>query len=324
MLGFRMSLSSVASRRRPIWGLRDYDVPGQIGLEEDIDIYVARLVDVFKEVWRVIRDDGTLWLNLGDRYSSAGKSERDFDPKLPKRSGRHRGLVTAKNGIKQKELIGIPWKVAFALQEDGWYLRSDIIWAKPNPMPESIRDRPTKSHEYLFLLSKKKQYYYDNEAIKEDCVSGSRGSRFDTGKTAKNGLGRVSTKERVDNVRRNKRDVWTVATQCFKGAHFATFPPELIRPCILAGCPQGGVVLDPFSGAGTTGLVAMQEGRRSILIELKPEYVEVAKKRCGGIRPEKPVIIGGDFNGNGADQRSFGRCFRAGIESESRKRAKRT
>lgn len=181
--------------------------------------------------------------------------------------------------MKRKDLIGLPWRVAFALQADGWYLRSEIIWAKPNPMPESVRDRPTKSHEFIFLLAKSQRYFYDAQAIKEPCVRGFADSRLDAGKTLGHQLRRASHRPRVDGGTRNKRDVWTVATAPFSGAHFAAFPPELIRPCIRAGCPAGGVVLDPFGGSGTTGLVAMQEGRRSILIELNPEYCTIARER---------------------------------------------
>jgi DNA modification methylase len=288
----------------PYFGLRDYGHAGQIGLEKTPDQYVAELVSVFREVHRVLRDDGTLWLNLGDSYWSAKGAAMGVDPKQP---DARRGFVRPQDklppaGIKPKDLIGIPWRVAFALQADGWYLRQDIIWHKPNPMPESVTDRCTKAHEYIFTLSKSERYFYDHEAIKEDSVKGAAGSKFNTGKTGEHQLGRSSTKprkqdghgrrhagfnERWDNseaagevkLTRNKRSVWTVSPQPFKEAHFATFPPALIEPCILAGCPHGGIVLDPFGGAGTTGLVATQNGRRALLIELNPDYAAMADKR---------------------------------------------
>ena len=297
----------------PYWGLRDYGVSGQIGLEKTPEEYVARLVEVFREVRQVLRDDGTLWLNLGDSYAS-GKGTyynpgggEDSLGKVRKEEGAHpldRGNVSDlhKSGLKPKDLVGIPWRVAFALQADGWWLRSDIIWHKPNPMPESVRDRPTKAHEHIFLLAKNKTYYYDQDAIKETAVCGWNGSKFDVGKTGEHQLGRAQkvrpsalkgsfkgkTEAMADTGQnafravvdmRNKRDVWTVSTRPFKGAHFAVFPPDLIQPCILAGCPKDGIVLDPFFGAGTTGLVAVQEGRNYIGIELNSEYVEIAKAR---------------------------------------------
>jgi DNA modification methylase len=268
----------------PYFGLRDYGVDGQLGLEPTLDEYVANMVAVFREVKRVLRDDGTLWLNLGDSYNAAGRVG-------------HGGRIGAKQGtnrtsslgadacrpsvgyLKPKDLIGIPWKVAFALQADGWTLRQDIIWAKTNPMPESVTDRCTKSHEYIFLLSKQEHYHFDNLAIREEAIKGAAGSTFMNGKTAEHQLGRSSKNSREEIGTRNKRDVWTVATQPFSGAHFATFPPALIEPCIKAGCPEGGMVLDPFGGAGTTGLVADRLGRSAILCELNPEYVELAAKR---------------------------------------------
>ena len=239
----------------PYFGLRDYGMDGQIGLEPTQDTYVATMIAVFREVRRVLRDDGTLWLNLGDSYASGGRTYRAPDGKDSK-GGRVTGTFrpTDPEGIKPKDLIGIPWRVAFALQADGWYLRQDIIWAKPNPMPESVTDRCTKAHEYLFLLSKSERYHFDGEAVKEKAVGG-------------------------ENERRNKRSVWTVTTKPYKGAHFATFPPELIEPCILAGSKPGDVVLDPFGGAGTTSLVARRNGRRSVYIELNPEYVDMALNR---------------------------------------------
>lgn len=272
----------------PYFGLRDYGVDGQIGLEQTPDEYVAKLVAVFREVRRVMRDDGTLWLNLGDSYASGGRATRDVDDKLPSRG---MGIRPA-DGAKPKDLLGIPWRVAFALQADGWYLRQDIIWHKPNPMPESVRDRCTKAHEYIFLLSKSPRYYFDVEAIKEPAVKKPQKMQADPETVRKKAVGphsrgkegfnhQYADPDRVwaADGKRNRRSVWTVATKPFKGAHFATFPPDLIEPCILAGCPVGGTVLDPFGGAGTTGLVATQAGRNAVLCEINPEYVEMARKR---------------------------------------------
>jgi site-specific DNA-methyltransferase (adenine-specific) len=290
----------------PYYGLRDYGVAGQIGLESTPEAYVEKLVAVFREVWRVLKDDGTVWLVLGDSWNV-------------------------------KNLIGIPWRVAFALQADGWYLRQDIIWSKPNPMPESVKDRCTKSHEYIFLLSKSRKYYFDQEAIKEPVAEATvernsyqynmafrgqfkgspkdkkhqegkyitavgpaswKGSRFDTGKHQ---LDRAQKGDRVHGnlpgrsdggaacnelgqERRNRRSVWTVSTKSFKEAHFATFPPDLIEPCILAGCPRDGTVLDPFSGAGTTGMVCLAHARNYIGIELNEEYVKMSTRRLRAAR----------------------------------------
>jgi DNA modification methylase len=337
----------------PYWGLRDYGVDGQLGLEKTPEKYTTRITEVFREVRRVLRDDGTLWLNLGDSYWNGGAEKRDGGHgfvdggkvKLEKHKGR---LLQKKSstglGLKPKDLIGTPWRVAFALQADGWYLRSDIIWAKPNPMPESMTDRPTRAHEYLFLMSKSAHYYYDAEAIREpvavsqtgrtrsDAVGGKswaernqhspggvymkNPSGWDTGhgphtklvgryKDAKDlpdgqanirkvrdkqrGHGRrhVGFNDRWDQMTktdqqamgRNKRDVWIVATQPYPEVHFATFPARLIRPCVLAGCPVGGTVLDPFMGSGTTGVAAENEKRNFVGIELNPEYLEMARAR---------------------------------------------
>jgi site-specific DNA-methyltransferase (adenine-specific) len=242
----------------PYWGLRDYGQDGQIGLERTPGEYIDQLVSVFREVRRVLRDDGTLWLNLGDCYSVV-------------------------DGLQPKNLVGIPWRMAFALQADGWCLRQDIIWHKPNPMPESVTDRCTKSHEYLFLLTKSVKYYYDQEAIKEPSANlGETSIRFGGSKYGDSKDPKHATKSGnnyVDSGTRNKRSVWTVAPEPFKGAHFATFPPRLIEPCILAGCPENGTVLDPFFGAGTTGLVAQRHNRRWIGCELNPEYAEMARRR---------------------------------------------
>lgn len=271
----------------PYFGLRDYGVDGQIGLESSPREFIESLVAVFREVRRVLRDDGTLWVNMGDSYSNGGRTWRAPDKKSEGRAMETR----PDDGLKPKDLLGMPWRLAFALQDDGWYLRQDIVWAKPNPMPESVRDRCTKAHEYLFLLSKSPRYYFDQDAIREPAraqatpESASRRNSFaretkyadaEHGQTAQHRAGR----DDVDyDETRNKRSVWTVATASFKGAHFATFPPDLIRPCVLAGSPRGGMVLDPFGGAGTTALVAMQEGRQSVICELNPEYAALARQR---------------------------------------------
>ena len=266
----------------PYFGLRDYGHENQIGLERTPEAFVQELVEVFREVRRVLRDDGTLWLNLGDSYNAynanRGASTSISDGTAGRGHPTHRrGLTTPT--LKNKDLIGIPWRVAFALQDDGWYLRQDIIWHKPNPMPESVRDRCTKAHEYLFLLSKGARYHFDSEAIKEPAIKGAAGSTFNKGKTATHQLGRSSDKDRADSSTRNRRSVWSVTTKPFKGAHFATFPPDLIEPCILAGCPAGGTVLDPFMGSGTTAAVSLQHGRQFVGVELNPEYLELARRR---------------------------------------------
>jgi DNA modification methylase len=339
----------------PFFGLRDYGCDGQIGLGESPEAYVEKIVGVFREVHRALRDDATLWLNLGDSYASTmgqamrggppsmsstleGNGHRGGGPKLANlsrvgKSG-NRGNVASDHsrrafarGLKPKDLIGIPWRVAFALQADGWWLRQDIIWGKPNPMPESVTDRCTKAHEYLFLLSKSERYYFDAEAIAEPLAAASivrlaqdvdnqAGSDRVPGKTngtmkavggwrsARDNFKREQSKraqpipgqtvgthrpDRSDSeyslATRNKRSVWTIATQPFKEAHFATFPPQLIEPCILAGSPIGGTILDPFGGAGTTGLVADRLQRDAILIELNPAYAAMARKRINADAP---------------------------------------
>jgi len=262
----------------PYFGLRDYGVDGQIGLEETPEQFIQKLVEVFREVRRVLRDDGVLWLNLGDSYG------------------------------KGKQLLGIPWKVALALQADGWYLRQDIIWSKPNPMPESVRDRCTKSHEYIFLLTKSQRYYYDHDAIREPHTGeaakavaigykevGQRGVNSSVRRGLTDGQATQFSKKGhsgyfgadgkclLNPLGKNKRSVWSVPTQSVKGAHFATFPPALIEPCILAGCPVDGVVLDPFGGSGTTAGVAIKNGRRAILCELNPDYAEMVAERVRSI-----------------------------------------
>lgn len=230
----------------PYWGLRDYGINGQIGLETTLQQYINHLVAIFSEVKRVLRNDGTLWLNIGDGYTSGNRGYRAEDKKNPARAMSVRPNTPI--GLKPKDLIGIPWRLAFALQEDGWYLRTDIIWHKPNAMPESVKDRPTRAHEFLFLFSKEEQYYYDRKAILE--VNG-----------------------------RNKRTVWSVNTQPLSEAHFATFPTKLVEPCILASTEPGDYVLDPFFGSGTVGLVCKEHGRKCIGIELNPEYIKIALKR---------------------------------------------
>lgn len=278
----------------PYFGLRDYGSAGQIGLEPQPDVYVQEIVEVFRLVHKTLQPDGTLWLNLGDSYANDGKWGGHTGGKHAKALhaspiGRNKRYT----GLKPKDLIGIPWRVAFALQADGWYLRRDIIWHKPNPMPESVFDRCTSAHEYIFHFSKSPIYYYDAESVKEPAVS-----------THKSGNG-FKRSERLsyldaDGARgndaqwtdvggtRNRRSVWTVPAKPFKGAHFATFPPALIEPCVLAGCPRGGTVLDPFGGAGTTGLVALQNHRRSISIEINPAYADMAAAR---IRAEHDRMV---------------------------------
>ena len=277
----------------PYYGLRDYGVNGQIGLEPTPDEYVAKMVDVFREVRRVLRDDGTLWLNLGDGYARNGGGveskmktahKMGVGQKNVYAAGGMQSINKVPIGLKEKDLIGIPWRVAFALQADGWYLRQDIIWHKPNPMPESVTDRCTKAHEYIFLLTKQERYYYDAKTIQENslndkavrCVGGNK-------YTKETQFRPQSGKEYTPDGLRNKRSVWTVTTKPFNGAHFAVFPPELIEPCILAGCPIGGVVLDPFTGSGTAGMVSVKHGRKFVGIELNPDYYKMAQKRIGAV-----------------------------------------
>ena len=290
----------------PYWGLRDYGADGQIGLEDSPDAYVARIVDVFREVRRVLRDDGTVWLNLGDSYTGAGYGNHAINGEtwkdnatLDKRSNRQQPLKKSCEviGLKPKDLVGIPWRVAFALQVDGWYLRSDIIWHKPNPMPESVTDRPTKSHEYIFLLTKEQRYYYDADAISDPATTGPGAlwsERKAAGATAgnvivgdpkRNGTQRVvhgkgvsSNLTRQDGMR-NARSVWTIATKPYAEAHFATFPVELPERCIKAGSRPGDTVLDPFMGSGTTAWVARHHGRNAIGCEINPDYLKIASGR---------------------------------------------
>ena len=295
----------------PYYNLRDYGAAGQIGNEASVEEYLQTLVSVFREVRRVLRADGTLWVNMGDSYATRSGSQ-------PPTNTRNSCGHTAKNtprGYKYKDLIGVPWQLAFALRADGWYLRQDIIWAKSNCMPESVRDRCTKSHEYIFLLSKAERYYFDAAAISEPIAESSakrylqnieaqKGSDRQPGKTngpMKAALPRFggekygnnttpeartkSGKVYVPTLRRNKRDVWTVSTSGFRGAHFAVFPEKLIEPCILAGCPEGGTVLDPFTGSGTTGVVAKRLGRDFIGCEINPDYAQMATDRIAAAMP---------------------------------------
>jgi len=275
----------------PYWGLRDYGVEGQLGLESTPEEYVSKMVEIFREVKRVLRDDGTLWLNLGDCYCGTGNKGEYKDPKyLDGRNGQKVALNNKIKGLKSKDLVGIPWMVAFALRADGWYLRQDIIWHKPNPMPESVTDRCTKAHEYIFLLTKSGRYYYDADAIREPHSSTpwGKGENGSIGKPNVGWLGQNASDKsgwwlsgRAGNHPRgrNKRTVWSIPTRPFKGAHFAVFPPDLIKPCILAGCPEGGIVLDPFMGSGTTGMVAAMYQRNFIGFELNQEYCKMAEKR---------------------------------------------
>jgi len=277
-------------------------IDAQIGLEQTPDEYIANLVAVFRECKRILRDDGTLWVNIGDSYNGSAPNQSGQNGYNDGRENRDKRYSTGGvNGLKPKDLIGIPWMLAFALRADGWYLRQDIIWAKPNPMPESVKDRCTKSHEYIFLLSKSARYYYDNEAVMEDAAGGRE--RFGGAKYGDKGL----DKSRNDTARfdetivsvRNKRDVWTVATKPYKGAHYATFPPDLITPCILAGAPEGGIVFDPFVGSGTTVATAIQLGRRGVGIDLSMKYlIENAKERIESVKlpllewvERNPVVV---------------------------------
>ena len=282
----------------PYYGLRDYGgEDSQIGLEQTPEEFIDELVKVFREVKNVLTDDGTCWVNLGDSYynyrpgrgqglakQTVSNTKQDLPDVCPRRGNRLEGL-------KEKDLIGIPWMFAFAMRADGWHLRQDIIWHKPNPMPESVRDRCTKAHEYIFLFSKQKKYFYDNEAIKEDAKDwgtrdrskGKYTSNNDYGQTPHSGLTKSYAKK-------NKRSVWSVTKKPYKGAHFATYPPDLIEPCILAGSEKGDIVLDPFMGSGTTAAVAKSLGRDYIGCELHEDYGDLIRKRVGEYQPPVPVV----------------------------------
>ena len=280
----------------PYWGLRDYGVNGQLGLEENPEQYLEKMVEIFQEVRRVLRPDGTLWLNLGDSYASGGNGGGGcyMDERIEAWSASYnhrlakKGWRSAPEGLKHKDLVGIPWRVALALQADGWYLRQDIIWYKPNPMPESCSDRCTKAHEYLFLMSKRPKYFYDQDAIKETSLTAGQVMKKADGWDSEPGAhGTIHRKGREKGIRseklipdrRNRRSVWEVATEKCPSAHFATFPKKLIEPCIKAGCPKDGIVLDPFMGSGTTAVVSKYLGRNYLGVEINPEYIEIAENR---------------------------------------------
>jgi DNA modification methylase len=311
----------------PYWGLRDYGHDGQIGLEATPEAYVARMVEVFREVRRVLRDDGTLWLNLGDSYAGSwgnqGRKEtrggqRPVNGPMLQRisakavhdeeccldedclcdAGLAGGIYPDKKShtgswvndhptLKAKDLVGIPWRVAFALQADGWWLRQDIIWHKPNPMPESVRDRCTKAHEYVFLLTKSQRYFYDAEAVSETAIhQDAKGIPYAT-RRVMDGNPTVISRQSLEydaKPTRNRRSVWTITTKPYGGAHFAVMPADLVEPCIKAGCPEGGTVLDPFAGSGTTLAVAAELGRNAIGCELSPVYIELAERRIKDAR----------------------------------------
>jgi len=281
----------------PYYGLRDYNHDGQIGLEETPQSYIDEMVKVFRCVWDVLSDDGTVWLNIGDSYSShkdCKSTPQSFAKGTPKENahaielGKSRvrdSKMLKSQGLKNKDLIGIPWMLAFALRADGWYLRQDIIWHKPNPMPESVKDRCTKAHEYIFLLSKSDRYYFDSEAMKEKGTipAGTKGAKGSSERQEQKGVNARPPEYKIYDGMRNRRSVWTVNTKPYKGAHFATFPTELIKPCILAGSRKNDIVLDPFMGSGTTAQVAVQHGRQYIGCELNPEYEKLQIQRIDNL-----------------------------------------
>lgn len=283
----------------PYYALRDYGVDGQIGREATPQEYIKRLTEVFTEVRRVLRFDGTLWINISDTYAGKGNQGSYVDPKNPSgRNGQAVALNYKVEGCKPKDMIGIPWMLAFSLRDSGWYLRNDIIWMKENPMPESVKDRCARCYEHIFLFSKERKYHFDYKAISEPIAPGTA-ARLKRGVNCSNkfakaipGQAQMQTINRYRehgaitdaeiNPLRNKRDVWVINTVPFKGSHYATYPPKLVETCLLAGCPEGGVVLDPFMGSGTTGMVAKQLDRHYIGIELNPEFTEMAYRRIGG------------------------------------------
>jgi site-specific DNA-methyltransferase (adenine-specific)/site-specific DNA-methyltransferase (cytosine-N4-specific) len=250
--GFPDGLFRTAVTSPPYWGLRDYGITGQIGAEPNVERYISNLTAVFRDVRRTLADDGTLWLNIGDSYTSGGRTWRDTDSKNKGRGMSYRAPTP--EGLKPKDLIGVPWKLAFALQADGWYLRTDIVWNKPNCQPESVKDRPTRSHEYVFLFSKSERYYHNSAAIMEPASDHKQKAK-------------------------NRRTVWNINTEPYPGSHFAVYPRALARLCILAGCEAGDRVLDPFFGSGTTGVVCNETGRQCTGIELSQEYAEMAQER---------------------------------------------
>ena len=275
----------------PYYSLRDYGNDGQIGLEPTLAEYIDKLVDVFREVRRVLRDDGTVWLNVGDSYNGTGGSGGDYN-KGGLREGQPKYKGKNDTAFKRKDLMLVPHRLAIALQDDGWYVRQDIVWSKPNPMPEPAKDRCVKAHEYIFLLSKQPKYYFDYEAIQEDSIQGLRPGNnakstehYGAANAGNSGLLTLKRRMRQGDypTKRNKRSVWHSPNVPWKGAHFAVFPPTLIEPCVLAGCPIGGIVLDPFGGSGTTAGVALSNGRNAILIELNTEYADLIPNRIAGI-----------------------------------------
>jgi DNA modification methylase len=289
----------------PYFGLRDYGIDGQIGVEHTPMEYINNLLSIFREVKRTLKNDGTLWVNIGDSYAGSMNGSNDHRNKdglgmVP--SDRYKGQKPGLAGLKSKDLIGIPWMLAFALRSDGWYLRQDIIWSKPNPTPESVKDRCTKSHEYIFLFSKSKHYYYNAEAIKEPqkytsirrAYSNNNVSERKDANSNEYAISGNSQNKSYELMRnklengwdpnRNKHDVWTITTKPYKGAHFASYPPDLIDPCILAGSRPGDTILDPFNGSGTTGEVAIRHRRNYIGIEIKPEYIKLTNKRLNRVQ----------------------------------------
>jgi DNA modification methylase len=275
----------------PYWGLRDYGVPGQLGLEPTYQEHIQNIVKLFRVMKPKLKDSATVWLNYGDSYAATINGTKAKDVLNDDRAFRDKPFSTIQGSLKPKDLVMIPNRIAIALQDDGWWIRSEIIWHKPNPMPESVRDRPTSAHEKIWLITKSKKYYYDVDAIREPCTESTK-QRYKSGwngnekrdfpGSQQNNFSKYigSEKSKQDALKgKNKRNVWTVTTKPCKEAHFATFPKDLIEPCIKAGCPEGGLVLDPFGGSGTTGIVAKQFNRTAILIELNPEYIEIAKKR---------------------------------------------
>ena len=271
----------------PYWGLRDYGNDNQIGLEATLSEFVESLCLVFDEVWRVLADDGTLWVNLGDSYAGASLSRASNNGRAGYGNPREGTFSRLGDGLKPKELVGIPWRFAFAMQARGWYLRQDIIWAKPNPMPESVTDRCTKSHEYIFLFSKQPKYFFDSVAIREPLAESSLGRlaqhvESQVGSTRANAGAKTNGNMKAlgdPEAGRNKRSVWNVGVASFKDAHFAVYPPALIEPCIKAGSAENDTVLDPFSGSGTTGEVALKLGRNYVGCELNPDYAKLSEKR---------------------------------------------
>lgn len=280
----------------PYYNLRDYGVEGQIGNEANVEEYLLSLVSVFREVWRVLRTDGTMWVNMGDSYATRSGSQ---PPTNTRNSCGHTAKHTPQ-GYKYKDLIGIPWQLALALRADGWYLRQDIIWQKPNAMPESVKDRCTKSHEYIFLMSKAERYYFDAAAISEPVTSSKgnaktfRGGGAYTGGRTHDNSAQVERESHGNQENqtghRNKRDVWSISTKGYAGAHFATFPEKLVEPCVLAGCPVGGTVLDPFTGSGTTGVVAKRLGRGFVGCEISPAYAKMAEERIAAVAFEEQEV----------------------------------